>query len=220
MAIGLLGKKLGMTHVYDEHGRRIIVTAIQAGPCTVVAQRVRAEHGYDAIALGFESVEASKLIKPVAGQFKKAGVAAFRYVREFRLTADECVTHSPETPVQGGSAQAKPPGKKQDKPKPAGSHETSGEVGEKAPEQVTASEAQGGWSVGQQLTVDVFQDYELVDVIGTSVGRGFQGGIKRWNWSGGAGLARIDVPSRAWFHRCQRVSGPGGAGAPPPRAHG
>ena len=72
--IGLLGKKLGMTHVYDEFGRRIAVTAIQAGPCTVVSIREPTRDHYHAVQVGFEPVvKEAKLSKPVLGQFKKFG---------------------------------------------------------------------------------------------------------------------------------------------------
>lgn len=142
--IGLLGKKLGMTHVYDEFGRRKAVTAIQAGPCTVISLRDRARHAYDAVQVGFEPVDESALTKPERGQFKKAGASPFRHVREFRVQV--------------------PP----------------------APQAAQGQQPEAGLTVGQQLTVDLFQDFELVDVTGTSIGKGFQGGVKRWHWRGGA----------------------------------
>ena len=73
--IGLLGKKLGMTHVYDSYGRHLAVTAIQAGPCTVTALRAPKQHGYEAIQVGFEPVAEKAITKPKAGQFKKAGTS-------------------------------------------------------------------------------------------------------------------------------------------------
>ena len=85
MSIGLLGKKLGMTHVYDEYGRRVAVTAVQAGPCTVIQLRQPNQHRYAAVQLGFEPVKDTDLTKPRRGQFKKAGTSPFRYIREFRL---------------------------------------------------------------------------------------------------------------------------------------
>ena len=122
--IGLLGKKLGMTHVYDEHGRRLAVTAIQAGPCTILQIREPKRHGYHAIQLGFEPVKESALTKPELGQFKKAGHGPFRHVREIRLRNGAAPT--PET-----------------------------------------ANAAGEWAIGQQLTVELFQQYELVDVTGS-----------------------------------------------------
>jgi large subunit ribosomal protein L3 len=139
--MGLLGRKLGMTHVYDPQGRRLAVTAVQAGPCTVLGVNpVSARsHGVNqpqngrvrSVQLGFEPIKASKLTKPVAGQFQRVEGGPFRYVREFR--------------------------------------ETNG----------------AEWAVGRQLTVEMFKAYELVDVTGTSIGKGFQGGVKRWGWKGG-----------------------------------
>jgi large subunit ribosomal protein L3 len=131
MAIGLLGKKLGMTHVYDPVGGRIAVTAIQVGPCTVVDVKTQERNGYQAVKLGWEPVKESRLPKPEAGAFKKAGLGSFRHLREFRV--DSVAEYEP----------------------------------------------------GKELTVGLFQDNELVDVTGITIGRGFQGGIKRWGWSGG-----------------------------------
>ena len=165
--IGLLGKKLGMTHVYDEYGRRMAVTAIQAGPCTVLGLREPERHKYHAVQVGFEAVSESKLSKPTLGQFKKAGTGPFRYVKEFRLTA--------RRKASGGSE------------------------GERV-----------DWKVGQQLTVDLFKEYELVDVTGISIGKGFQGGMKRWHWKGGprthgstshrrpGSIGSTTTPGRVW----------------------
>ncbi|MBI4342846.1 MAG: 50S ribosomal protein L3 [Candidatus Omnitrophica bacterium] len=153
--IGLLGKKLGMTHVYDDYGRRIAVTAVQAGPCTVLDLRDPKRHGYQAVQVGFEPVKESRVTKARLGHFKKAGASPFRYIREFR-TAD------------------------------------------------------AEWKVGQQLTVELFQPHELVDVTGTSIGKGFQGGMKRWHWKGGrathgsmqhrapGSIGSTTTPGRVW----------------------
>ncbi len=130
--VGILAKKLGMTQVFNEHGRAVAVTVLQAGPCAVTQVREPAKHGYHAIQLGFEAVvKESRLPKPVLGQFKKNGSAPMRHLREFRLTDGETYT------------------------------------------------------VGQQITVGLFKEGELVDVSGVSIGKGFQGGVKRWHWKGG-----------------------------------
>ena len=156
--IGLLGKKLGMTHAYDNYGRRKAVTAIQAGPCTVLQVREPKPHGYHAVQVGFEPVKESKLTKAELGQFKKAGTSPFRHVREFRVAAG----------------------------------------------------ANGEWKPGQQLTVELFQQHELVDVTGVSIGKGFQGGMKRWHWRGGGAthgsmshrapgsIGSTTTPGRVW----------------------
>ncbi len=134
MAIGLLAKKLGMTRVFNEQGRSVAVTVLQAGPCAVTQVKQPKTDGYRAVQLGFEPVKKiARVSKALQGHFRKAGTDAFRYVREFLV------------PEQGD----------------------------------------GDYAVGQQLTVELFKEGELIDVTGTSIGKGFQGGMKRWNWKGG-----------------------------------
>ena len=85
MKKGIIGKKLGMTQIFDENGNVIPVTVIEAGPCTVVQKKTAENDGYSAVQLGFEDVQEKRLTKPAAGQFKKAGVSAKRHLKEFRL---------------------------------------------------------------------------------------------------------------------------------------
>jgi len=167
MAIGLLGKKLGMTHVYDEYGRCLAATAVQAGPCTVLELREPKQHRYRAVQVGYEAIKDAKVNKAQTGQFKKAGAGPFRYVREFR-------------------------------------------VSEPAATKGAKTEEAAAWKTGQQLTVDLFQDNELVDVTGVSIGKGFQGGVKRWHWKGGpqthgsmshrapGSIGSTTTPGRVW----------------------
>lgn len=129
--IGLLAIKLGMTQLFNEHGRAIAVTVLQADPCTVTQLKTAQKDGYRAIQVGTGAIKASKVSKALAGHFKKAGVEPLRHVREFRL------------------------------------------------------EDGGDYAVGQKLTVEVFKEGELVDISGVSIGKGFQGGMKRWHWKGG-----------------------------------
>jgi large subunit ribosomal protein L3 len=82
--IGLIGKKIGMTQIFDENGKVIPVTVIQAGPCKIICKRTIVENGYEAIQLGYEEIPEKKVSKPMLGHFKKHGSAYFRYVREFR----------------------------------------------------------------------------------------------------------------------------------------
>jgi len=82
---GLIGRKIGMTQVYTADGVLVPVSVIEVGPCTVVATRRPEREGYSAAQLGFGAVKASRLPKAVQGQFKKAGSAPFRVLREFRL---------------------------------------------------------------------------------------------------------------------------------------
>lgn len=83
--IGLIGKKLGMTQVFGANGEQIPVTVIQAGPCRVIHRKTKEKHGYDAVQLGYESIEEKRVKKPQLGHFKKHNSPAYRYLREFRL---------------------------------------------------------------------------------------------------------------------------------------
>ena len=85
MKKALLGRKIGMTQIFDEHGKVIPVTVIEAGPCTVVQIKTKDADGYEAVQLGFGEVKANKVIKPKAGHFKKANVEPKKHLREFRL---------------------------------------------------------------------------------------------------------------------------------------
>jgi large subunit ribosomal protein L3 len=82
---GIIGRKLGMTQVYTADGVLVPVSVIEAGPCMVVATRRPERDGYGAAQLGFGAVKPQRLSKSVQGQFKKAGTAPFRVLREFRL---------------------------------------------------------------------------------------------------------------------------------------
>lgn len=137
MSLGLLATKLGMTQLYNEHGRAVAVTVLHAGPCVVTQVKEPKRDGYRAIQVGFEPVKDKKVTKARLGHFKKAGAGAFRYLREFRLPAPQ------------------------------------------------AGVPDGEYAVGQQLTVELFKEGELIDITGTSIGKGFQGGVKRYHWKGG-----------------------------------
>lgn len=86
MKKAILGKKVGMTQIFDETGKVIPVTVIEAGPCTVAQVKTVETDGYDAIQLGFVDVKESKLNKPEAGHFAKAKLSPKKHLREFRLT--------------------------------------------------------------------------------------------------------------------------------------
>lgn len=86
---GILGRKIGMTRVFDENGRSIPVTVIEAGPCTILQKKTVAKEGYNAIQLGFLEKKESKLNKPEAGHFKRSGGKGFYYVKEFRVDNPE-----------------------------------------------------------------------------------------------------------------------------------
>jgi len=84
----LLGKKIGMTGIFDESGQYVPVTVIKVGPCYVTQVKTKATDGYDAVQLGFEEKAERKVNKPELGHFQKNGVKPMRYVKEFR-TFDE-----------------------------------------------------------------------------------------------------------------------------------
>ena len=127
---GLLGTKLGMTQLWDENNRIVPVTVIEAASNVVTQVRASDTDGYTAVQLGFGEVKSSKVTKPQAGHFSKAGVTPRRHVAEIR-TAD-------------------------------------------------AAE----FSLGQELGADVFAAGEVVDVTGTSKGKGFAGTMKRHGFRG------------------------------------
>lgn len=125
---GILGRKIGMTQVFDEAGRAVPVTVVQAGPCRVAQVKTFETDGYTAIQLAFGSARRST--KPTSGHFAKAGIDPSRYLVELRLE----------------------------------------DVGEYEP--------------GNEIKADVFDEGEVVDVIGVTKGKGFAGVMKRHNFKG------------------------------------
>jgi len=122
---GILGKKIGMAQVFAEDGSMVSVTAVEAGPCPVLAIRDKS------VQLGFDAVAAeSRMKNPVLGYFKKLSVTPRRFIREV----------------------VKDPARE--------------------------------YKVGEEIKADVFKAGDFVDVTGTSIGKGFQGGMKRWNFKG------------------------------------
>lgn len=132
---GIIGKKVGMTQIFDENGQAVPVTVIQAGPCYVTQIRSEVNDGYTAVQLGFEELPPkrngdSRLSKPKRGHLKRNDLPDLRYLREFRVK---------ELDVEEG----------------------------------------------QQITADIFETGDRVDVVGVSKGRGFAGTIKRHNFNRG-----------------------------------
>ncbi len=149
----LLGRKLGMTQVWDENGRVVPLTVVQVGTNVVTQIRNEETDGYDAVQLGFEDMDPRRMTKPLLGHFEKSGVAPKRHVAEFR-TPD------------------------------ASSYE-----------------------LGQELEADTFEVGSVVDVTGTSKGKGFAGVMKRHGFSGG--------PASHGAHKVHRKPGSiGGASTP------
>ena len=130
---GMIGKKVGMTQVFDEQGTVVPVTVIQAGPCYVTQIRNRKRDGYVSIQLGYGESKPTRLTKGQLGHLQRSDLPALRHLREFRML----------------------------------------ENAELAIEE------------GQEIKVDIFEPGELVDVIGTSKGRGHAGTIKRHGFARG-----------------------------------
>ena len=146
----IIGRKVGMTQIFDQKGNVVPVTVIEAGPCSVVQVKTVETDGYDAVQLGFGEVKESKVNKPVSGHFKKAGVAASKHLREFR-TCEAC---------------------------------------------------KDDLKVGDIVKADVFADGDMVDIQGTSKGKGFQGVIKRH------GQHRGPMGHGSMYHRRPGSMGP------------
>ena len=85
MKKGIIGKKIGMTQIFDEVGNVIPVTVVEAGPCAVTQVKTKQTDGYDAVQLGFEDAKEKHVTKPMAGHFKKAGTNPKKHLKEFRL---------------------------------------------------------------------------------------------------------------------------------------
>ena len=131
MVSTILGRKLGMTQIFDEDDNFVPVTVILAGPCTVSQVKTKETDGYEAVQIGFGALKPKHVNKPMAGHFAKAGVEPMKYLHEVRVD--------------------------------------------------DASQ----YSCGDKVTVEAFADVKAVDVTGTSKGKGFQGTVKRWNFSRG-----------------------------------
>ncbi|MFC5754190.1 50S ribosomal protein L3 [Actinomadura rugatobispora] len=127
---GVLGEKLGMTQVFDDEGRIVPVTVVQAGPCVVTQLRTQEKDGYSAVQLGYGQIDPRKVNKPRTGHFEKAGVTPRRYLVELR--ADDTT----------------------------------------------------GYELGQEITVELFEAGQKIDVTGTSKGKGTAGVMKRHGFKG------------------------------------
>lgn len=131
MLPGILGTKIGMTHLFTEEGRMVPVTVIQAGPVYITQIKTDEKDGYRAVQVGFGEAKEKHLTFPKHGHLKKAGIAKnLKTLHEFRV---------PETE---------------------------------------------GFELGQELLADVLAPGDVVTVTGTSKGRGFQGGVKRYHFKG------------------------------------
>ena len=156
---GMIGKKLGMTQVFEANGSRVSVTAVEAGPCPILALRTRERDGYSAIQLGFGARKAKNTSKAMLGHCRKGCLADKAPAAEDKPAA-----------AQDPAAAAK----KNEEPfnPPAVCREIR-----------LAEDSQ--LAVGTRLRADVFSPGEFVDVTATSKGRGFQGVVRRHHFAGG-----------------------------------
>ncbi len=162
--LGLIGRKIGMTQVFDDDGKVVPVTAIEAGPCPIVQVKTEARDGYRAVQLGFGRKKERRSRKPGLGHAVSAGLDYVPAItREFRLSGDDVIAEDPHTPAPVSEAA---------------SEEGAAEGA------VDQAEAQRGLCVGQVLTVSMFSEGERVRVTGRTKGRGFQGVVKRHRFGG------------------------------------
>ena len=160
MKKGIIGKKLGMTQLFDQNGNVVPVTVVEAGPCLVTFKKTLENDGYEAVQLGYGEIKADKVNKPMKGHFAKNDVAPKRVLKEFRL------------------------------------------------DDISAM------NIGDVVKADVFAEGEVVDVTGTSKGKGYAGVIKRHGFSRlkmshgtgpvarhGGSLGACSTPSRVYKGR-------------------
>jgi len=135
MRMGLLGRKVGMTHLFDKEDKMVAVTALEVGPCVVTQVKHSRNDGYSALQIGFGERKEKHLTKPLLGHLKKNALTALRFLREIRMDSDDAVAE---------------------------------------------------YQPGQELKVDLFfKEGDLIDVIGITKGKGFQGVMKRHGFRGG-----------------------------------
>lgn len=127
----MLGRKVGMTQIFEEDGTLVPVTVVEAGPLVVVQKKTEEKDGYNAIQIGYEEVKEKKVNKPLKGHFDKSEVEYKKYLKEIRVENVE------------------------------------------------------EFEIGQEIKVDIFEAGDMVDVTGTSKGKGTQGVIKRHGFSRG-----------------------------------
>jgi large subunit ribosomal protein L3 len=147
---GILGKKIGMTSLFDDNGEAIPCTVIEAGPCYVTQVKTKEKDGYDAVQLGYDEAKEKNVNKPMHGHFQKAKTKMLRFLREFNGFSNKKLQE------------------------------------------------------GDQISVSIFSQGDIVDVTGRSKGKGFQGVVKRHHF-GGVGMTTHGASDR--------VRAPGSIGA-------
>jgi large subunit ribosomal protein L3 len=147
MVKSILGKKIGMTQIFDDRGRAVPVTVVEAGPCVVTQKKTVERDGYEAVQVGYGDIKQQRLNKPKQGHLAKHSLPPKRHLREVRME---------------GSAELE---------------------------------------VGTEISIEVFGEGDLVDVTGTSKGKGFAGVVKRYHWHG------ADMTHGSMIHRKPQSAG-------------
>lgn len=147
---GIIGKKIGMTSVFDAQGDLIPVTVVQAGPCKIVSIRTKEKDGYEALQLGFGQKKEKNISKPIKGQYKKNNLTPAAILREIKFSS----------------------------------------INE--------------YKIGDEIKVDLFKEGEKIKVKGKSIGKGFQGVMKRHGFGGVGGTTH---------GQSDRLRAPGSIGA-------
>jgi large subunit ribosomal protein L3 len=160
MVAAILGKKIGMTQVYDSDGVLLPVTVVRAGPCTVLQVKTGERDGYDAVQMGFEDVRTHRASRPLIGHAAKANTRPKKFARELRL--DE----------------------------------------------------QAEVEVGTTVTVESFDEVGYVDVVGTTKGKGFAGGMKRHHFKGQLASHGVERKHRSPGSIASHASDAGTGGKP------
>lgn len=165
-----------MTQLFREDGEVVPVTVIEAGPCPVTAIRRPERDGYSAIQLAFDEVRESKLSKAEVGHLAKADAPPMRVLVEFRDAEIPAVAAAGATDADGNGGDAEA----------AEGEEVAEEaVEEEAGEGAGTDDAEGGLKLGHEVTVATFEKGEKVKVSGITIGKGFQGTVKRHNFGRG-----------------------------------
>jgi large subunit ribosomal protein L3 len=147
MVKSILGKKIGMTQIFDDRGRAVPVTVVEAGPCVVTQKKTVERDGYEAVQVGYGDIKQQRLNKQKQGHLAKHSLPPKRHLREVRM--------------EGGAEM----------------------------------------EVGAEISIEVFGAGDLVDVTGTSKGKGFAGVVKRYHWHG------ADMTHGSMIHRKPQSAG-------------
>ncbi|HZS76785.1 MAG TPA: 50S ribosomal protein L3 [Ktedonobacteraceae bacterium] len=196
MLNAILGRKVGMTQVFGPNGQAIPVTVIEAGPCVVTQIKTAARDGYEAIQIGFEQKPAKRAKRPELGHLghslpllkaQRKRLQGYQQEQRGKKSEGEEAGTSDEAAKENGAKKDKQIEKllkvsqnRQRRPGPElGPFKVLREVG------LQEGANLDGIELGAKFDVSLFTEGEAVDIVGTSKGKGFQGGVKRWGFSGG-----------------------------------